>query len=424
MNRRTGWLRRLGAVIAASCLTGVSAAELLTIRPKPPQAIEVGEAIPISVSVGATAATDVKAGTVDLNLKGNGRSIAPLGLTLCPSAAQCDGKALTLKANMTHTLWLHGAQHEGVYEGSVKIDHADSAAGSAALATTVYVSSPQAKAIGVALIAFAVLFAFGFTVVLRYVANRKSLLIAPGVVRDAVHALRARVHTLAPPMLAVCQPTVGQIDKLLVALALPTLEANGLPMSWATPLSDANLAGYKAYVSAQALKAQALKVVVEEGLFEIAALVQSKPNAFQPADVQAALVGAQAAARYDGGTPPSEELVRQAVHAAVKTLADKGGAKNLAGGSWTPVGRGFDGPRQLQLQVANLNRAMWVTVLILTTGVGAALLVLTGANAAGFGTTEDFVRCVLWGLGLSAGSQLTSASTSTVMAAFAVPKPL
>jgi len=239
----------------------------------------------------------------------------------------------------------------------------------------------------VALIAFAVLFAFGFTVVLRYVANRKSLLIAPGVVRDAVHALRARVHTLAPPMLAVCQPTVGQIDKLLVALALPTLEANGLPMSWATPLSDANLAGYKAYVSAQALKAQALKVVVEEGLFEIAALVQSKPK-------------------------------------AVKTLADKGGAKNLAGGSWTPVGRGFDGPRQLQLQVANLNRAMWVTVLILTTGVGAALLVLTGANAAGFGTTEDFVRCVLWGLGLSAGSQLTSASTSTVMAAFAVPKPL
>ena len=411
----------VAAIIAASGVQSAKATEILTVRAKPPQGIELGEAIPISVSVGATAASGVKAGTVNLNLKGNGRSIAPQGLTLCETPTPCSGKPLSLPANTTYSLWLHGAAREGVYEGTVQIDHADNPAGNALLATTIYGSSNGAKAIGVALIAISVVFAFFFTVVLRHFSNRKSLLIAAGVAREEVYALQARLCKLTPPIQSAAQATENQLNALLSALEVRALEHNGLPASWATPLTDASLAAYRAYVSAQALKAQGVKVVIEEGLFEIEALFQG-PNGLQLADARRALADVQGAARYANAVAPTEEVVRQAVQAAVKSLVAS--ARNMTAAQWTPVGNGASGARQLQLQVANLNMAMWVAVLLLTTGVGAAVLVLTGPTAAGFGTLEDYVRCVTWGLGLSAGTQLTSVSTSTVTATFGVPKPL
>lgn len=411
------------ALVATSGVQDSRAAEILTVRPKPPQAIEVGEGIPISISVGATAASGVKAGTVNMNLKGNGRSIAPKGLKLCPSATSCKGDPLPLAANTTHSLWLHGVDNEGVYEGSVQIDHADSAAGNAALATTIYVSSPSAKAIGVALIAASVLFAFVFTVVLRHLSNRKSLLVAAAVAREGIHALQARFGSLTAPIRNAATATHDQLKALLASLDEGVLERNGLPTSWSTPLTDANLAAYKAYVSSQALKVQNAKVVIEEGLFEIEALVQ-RPNGIKLPELDRALTAVQEAAHYPNALPPSEDMVRQGVQAAVKALVASDATKGLGGAQWTPAGSGASGPRQLQLEVANLNRAMWAVVLLLTTGVGAAMLVLTGPGAAGFGTLEDYVKCVLWGLGLAAGSQLSSASTSTVTAAFAVPKPL
>lgn len=409
--------------IGLSWSCGAGAAEGLTVRPKPPQAIEVGEAIPISISVGATAATNVSAGTVNLNLKGNGRSIAPNGLKLCKTSEPCADKALSLEANKTHSLWLHGAAQEGVYEGTVAIDSAGDSSGATVLATTIYLSSTKAKVVGVLLIAVSVFFAFCFTVVLRHTTNRKSLLIPPAVTRAAIYALQARLNGLGMPMRKAADPTSKHLDGLLNALDVSSLERNGLPTTWATPLSDSSLAAYKAYVSAQSLKVQNVKVVIEEGLYEIEALLQ-RSTTFQQADVDKSIADVQSAGRYTSTLPPTEEIVRQGVQAAVKTLAASDAAKNLGAAEWAPAGRGADSAQQLQLQVANINRAMWVVVLLLTTGVGAAVLVLTGPAAASFGTVEDLVRCVMWGLGLSAGAQLTSASTSTVTAAFGVPKQL
>lgn len=407
----------LASAAGAPC---ARAADVLTVRAKPPQAIEVGEAIPISVSVGATGATAVKAGAVDMNAKGQGRSIAPQGLTLCMTPTPCDGSPLSLPANTTHTLWLHGATREGVYEGTIQIDHADDPVGNAVVATTIYVSSARAKWLGVALIALSVLSAFLFAIVLRHVANRKSLLMAASVAREELQGLKARLSKLTSPLLAAAQATDQQLTALLAAVDEKALEHHGLPRTWAAPLTEAQLSAYRAHVAALALKVQGAKIVIEEGLFEIEALLQG-PNGLQLADVRRALSDVQGAARYANAVPPSEDVVRMAVQAAVSGLVAS--ARHLQLAQWTPVGHGATGAPQIQLRVENLNLVMWSAVLVLTTGIGAALLVLTGPAAAGFGTLEDFVRCVIWGLGLSAGLQLTSAASSSVTATFGSGSP-
>lgn len=412
------WLFRI-ALVAAAGLPAAQACESLVVRAKPAQAIEVGEAIPISVSVGAVDVAGVRAGTVNLNLRGHGRSIAPQGLKLCTTPAPCDGAPLTLQANTTHTLWLHGAAHEGVYDGTVEIDHLDDPAGNAVLVTTISVSSPQARWSGVALIAAGVLGACLFTVALRHAANRRNLISAAAVAREEVRALLARLAKLTPPIHGAAQATEQQLEALLAALDVSALERNGLPKPWSAPWKEADLWACRTHIGAQVAKAQGIKVVIEEGLVEIEALLQA-PTGLQLADLRRALAEVQGSARFASALPPSEDVVRLGVHAAISSLVAS--ARHLQAGQWTPVGQGATAAPVLQMQVARVDLMMWAAVLVLTTGVGAALLVWSGPTAAGFGSPEDLVRCALWGLGLSVGTQLTSTAMSSRPVALGGPR--
>jgi hypothetical protein len=125
----------------------------------------------------------------------------------------------------------------------------------------------------------------------------------------------------------------------------------------------------------------------------------------------------ETAALYKKNLLPSEEAVRQAIDTALQGLRTAASSKGLAFS-----GKNVESPEKLRLEIAALNLASWAFVLFLTTVVGALALVLTGDNSLGFGTLGDYVKCAMWGLGLPAGAQLASATTSTVGATFGVPK--
>lgn len=404
---------------ALLCVSSALAAENLSVKALPSIAIESGAPLPISISVGSSAASGVKVGYVSLIEKQYKRPIAPEGLRLCISASTpCTDLSLSLDANRSHDLWLWGVKGEGVYEGTVSISSAEKPAGEPPLLMTVYVSSIAAKVLGVVLIASSVVVAFLFSIVFRNLLNRKQLLIPAASVSETLSLLKARTARFPEKLSNLCSDTAKQIEAVQKSLEVRSLEGSGLPPVLPRFGSNPTVDAYKTYVALKSQLTQVLNIVVNEGLAAVEEFLSQSTGAPVPdAAIKTAVNTIEAAARYKSDTPPSEDAIRQAITAALQDLRAAAAIK-----SFFPSRKNVERPEQLRLEVAAINLASWAFVLFLTTTVGALALVLTGDGSLGFGTLADYVKCVLWGLGLPAGSQLASATTATVATTFGVPK--
>jgi hypothetical protein len=78
-------------------------------------------------------------------------------------------------------------------------------------------------------------------------------------------------------------------------------------------------------------------------------------------------------------------------------------------------------PELLRIEIALLSITAWVFIAVATTAAGAYVLVFSGA-ATGFDTAVDYLVCLLWGIGLPAGTQLMQATTQSVASTFGVGK--
>ena len=395
------------------------AAENLSVKALPSVAIEAGAPLPISVSVGASAASGVKVGYVSLIEKQYKRPIGPEGLRLCKSASKvCTDASLQLEANQFHDLWLWGVKGEGVYEGTVSISSADKPTGEPPLQMTVYVSSTNAKVFGVLLIALSVFIAFLFSVVFRSLLNRKQLLVPVASVVETLWVLKSRTSLFPQKLLNLCSATSEQIEVVQKSLEIQFLETSGLPPILPGFGSGPTVDTYKKYVAEKSQLTQILNIVVNEGLAAVSDILLLTDAAAVPeAAIKTAVDTIETAARYKSNSPPIEDTVRQAITIALQNFKNAAGIKDFGFS-----GKSVERPDQLRLEIAALNLSSWVFVLVLTTVVGALALVLIGDSSLGFGTTADYVKCVLWGLGLPAGSQLASATTSTVTTTFGVPR--
>ena len=207
-----------------------------TWAPKVPAsiAIEPGQAIPLSISVGPVPATGVALIGPFLSEKTSKYPLAPEGLKLCRNATGTCESVSALPANSATQLWLQGASGIGEYDGTITIASNEKSGGDS-LTMTVFSTTTCRKVGGIAVIFLSVLFAWFVTVYARNYVTRSQLLLPATLVRDRFLALQLRLE--GDPTGAITHIKV-QIGKSLAKLTLAKLEAEGLPRSLPTPWND------------------------------------------------------------------------------------------------------------------------------------------------------------------------------------------
>jgi hypothetical protein len=379
-----------------------------TVKTPSSVAIEPGDAIPVGVSVGAVPATGVTLINPFLTEKDRKVLIAPNGLRLCRnSTGPCAAEKIDLPASFVTQLWLQGAEGIGQYEGTVTLASAEKPEGEA-LTLTVYSTTTWHKVVGVLAILLGVVAAWLVTVFGRNLLNRAQLLLPAAV-------LRQRVGTLQPlprdPTGGGIQTIHGKITELMNRLMPAQLELVGLPrwfpVSTSIQLSAEDIEKYRKAVQEIANWVVDLEAIVHEGL----EVIFSKWTPDLPANTKE--VFAKAVRNLDqlvaAPTAPPIETVQQQIRAQTGAV---NGALQVALAPGTGFG-GYGGIRtveQLSVQIAQVSALMWLVVVIATTTVGALALVLNNS----FGSSSDYVKCVLWGLGLPIGSQALSATMTSV----------
>lgn len=382
--------------------------------------------IPVSISVGPVAATGVKVLQTALFDKAFKKPLAPTGLTLCPSNKNsCNGKELTLQAHTPNQLWLWGASEVGVFEGSVTLAAAEKPEGDS-VSLTINSSTANLKQQGVLVIFLSVFITWFITVLVRNWINRKQLQLPVLITRKTLAALVTQFnlgHKILPAV---------KVNKCIEGVELrlgdTALSENGLPpriplTSGGTTASTVDV--YRRYVQAQSDWVQALAILLAEGLQpawdkynDSASTEDDKKRSRNAVDKIDQLV--------DVDTAPTPDTIRVALRTIISTMnqpADASKGPNRAWDDYLGIISGSTrSPEQQIAAISGLNALNWLFVIAAST-LGGAYLFVYGPSGVGFGTNADFLACILWGIGLPAGTQLLQSSTTgSIATAFGVTK--
>lgn len=394
-----------------------------SVKANPSIKVSPGEPLPVSISVGALPATNVRVLQTALVEKSTKGLIAEHGLHLCTSSAPGCGSTdpIKLVANSSQELWLMGVSNVGQYEGSVMIGASEKPEGES-VNMTVYSSTWSRKLLGMLTILIGVVLAWFSTVFLKNRLCRNQLLetasslLATLLRLDTIYSNGSRI---------VVAPSIARhLDDARAALARDLLELNGLPSkipSVIVTVTSASVDTYRHYVQPIADWVQALSVLIQQGLVPAWATNTQQGQ-------QGAITLTQTVQKIDN---LSMVAVAPTATALIPTLADiltqltspppAAGAVFGQGPVQVTSSTQVESPRQLQLQIARLNLYSWLFVLLVTV-LGGCYALIIGPGSIGFGIPMDFLLCLLWGLGLPAGSQLLSATTSSISTTLGVPK--
>lgn len=406
-------LRELLAVSGLVLACGAQAADppkfTWTVRGVSSIAIEPGEAIPLTVIVGPVNATDVRLAQSTLVDKATLRLPSDGALTLCPaSSPPCK---VNLSVGFSGALPLYGATRVGQFDGTVTLASSEKPEGDM-VQLSVGVSTLIHKLWGVAAIALGVVLAWFWTVYMRNAISRDLLLSLVVAARATLRDIQEQLKKGKPPATAV-EALCERVETDLQDLALMN---NGLPQAF--PLFNAttaaSLADYKAYTQKRFDWIAAIGLVLREGLQEVWRMTPVAGSPLTPTDAVKKL-----GELLSVPTPPPLDQVHTAVTAIVVQLKPVAvGAAGLVG----TIAAGL--PRtsiELQAHVTKLSAAGWFFMLTVTALVGSYILIF-GPGNAGFGTVLDYLKCVLWGLGLPASTQLMQATTGSIATTWGVPR--
>jgi hypothetical protein len=382
-----------------------------TVRPGPAVAIEPGGSVPLTVILGAVPATKVRLAQSTLVDKPTSNLPSNTGLKLCSTPADACGAVGDLAANSSRELWLHGFARVGQFDGTITVA-ADEKAEGDTIQMSVAVSTMCRKLWGVAAIALGVVLAWFGTVYVRNAISRDLLLSPVVAARATLLDLQERLAKGTPRATAI----EGLCVDVAKALEDSKLVGKGLPPRFPLFVSATatSLADFKAYTQTQFDWIAAIGLVVRQGLEVVWASGPAAAGApLSPADavnkLSALLVTGAAA-------PPSLDQLHVAVVAIVAQLTPAkagAGAGGAAGSPRTSI--------ELQAHITRLSAAGWIFLLAVTALAGSYILVF-GPGNAGFGTVLDYIKCVLWGLGLPAGTQLMQATTGSIATSWSVPR--
>jgi hypothetical protein len=394
-----------------------------TIEAMPNVAIEPDQAIPVAIAASGVAATQVRATLSTLVEKSSRKALAPAGFKLCPQAevSSCTGP-LTVPVNEPTRAWLHGATGPGQFEGSVTLASAELPQGQK-LTMNVWVSSLWHQGFGVLAILAGVLLNLVVSVGLRNRANRNQLLKPVALLHEGLDRVEAALGQIyLPPGIDKSRVSARLADQRR-ALNPTVLESNGLPSEIASPwpAGSTTLEMYRQHVQAVSDWLGAIEIVVVDGFAGVQQRWSRANAAGKTLELMQALDEIQSL--MSGTEAPKADAMRTAVGAALakfdRTLfvheADREGVQQPA-----QAQSEVRTPEQLRVETGILSVAGWSILALVTTLVGAYVLVWS-PGSAGFGTPLDYLLCFAWGIGLAtAGQQLSQATTSTVASSFGI----
>lgn len=215
------------------------------------------------------------------------------------------------------------------------------------------------------------------------------------------------------------------IGDIRFSLSKQGLRAAGyLSSAFGSPLgTSVTPADYAGFIQRQSDRVNAYGRIVEDGVCKVADM--SKALGASPAPQKVALIST-AFSKLDelAATPPTDIATTMT---SVKTIVD-GLRTSLAAlpqaASKKPTGpEAFPTIAHLLFTVDSVNIGVWLLWAIITTAVGAGLLIFQNH---GFGNPLDLLKCFLWGVGVQvAGQQFQQLTPSAVGTPLGItlPKP-
>jgi hypothetical protein len=210
----------------------------------------------------------------------------------------------------------------------------------------------------------------------------------------------------------------GSLLDVLAQLDPQALKKNGfLPWTIGVPFASQDLStSYQSFLLVTAARVSSFTLVVRWGLTTVVAMwPQVLKSSVQPA-------GQNALKLLDGlvdtsmGPPDS---LRPQIQSTISALQTAITAANPAlGGGASSGGYGISGTQQLTVELERLSAFVWILWAVLTLFVGSCTLIWFND---GFGTSQDLVKCFLWGVGMPAvAGGFGALSASSVTSAFSL----
>ena len=425
----------------AYTLTNVSVTTYALSLKAPPSgiALERGAWLPVSAIVGPLALSGVKLLPTSVIEKNTRRPLTAPALQLCQDMNRnasplpnsdpnwkpngpCDGgKGLALAPNATSVLWIGPADSVGTYENQNITITSDQKPEGETTALSFFVSAWWLKLWGVVVIFIGVVAAWVPTVYVRGRLAREQAYLPVLAVRETIEQLQTGFATT--PATFDVHKTRDRLAEQYAKLDDTQLQKNGLPALVASPFAvpgAPTVEQFRQYVQGVSDWATVLATTVSALLYIISKW-SSAPDDTARATLKALIAQLDDIAGAGPLPAPPIDDVRKQV-AVIRGKADQALTPLQAlslGRPPTPTERA---EQQIRVDIAVIGVLSWVYIGIVTTVLGAYVLVYSPAGA-GFGTVLDYLIAFFWGLGLPAASQLTTATTSTVSSAFKVTPP-
>ncbi len=377
-------------------------------------AMNVGDKLPVNISVGPVAASNVR--ILQSSLLEATSKEPLLDGTICGSLTDCNSQ-INIHANTSQTLWLRTRGNPGTYTGSLTLASNEQPSGKTIASLTIYVSSFSHKLWGVVSIALGVIAAWLLTTVVRNRLNSAQMLLPVSVLRttlDQINKAIVDAQISAPK-------TQGQITTLKGDLSMDSLRANGfppnVPLPWA-PGSNDMANAYQTYVQGRSNWVTDLTLIADSFKKALAYGSPSDPASGQ--QITACITQIDQLA--DGMIAPSVQDLQAKINLQLSTLQQKlagmaGLLPHAIGGAQVALPT----PGQIQMSINRFSSVAWAWILVVTILVGAHVLIFS-SNGAGFGTPADYLLCFFWGAGLPSAASLLTSTAGTVSTSFGVVK--
>jgi hypothetical protein len=397
-----------------------------TVKGPSTLALGLNAGIPISISMGSIPSTGLDVLHADLLDKSTHYPISEHPLHICQGAADCPNKSLQLKPYEPAQLLIWGTDHPGRFTGTITLATPEKPEGDS-LSMTILVTSLGYQLAGTGVILLGVILSWFVTVFIKGRTDRDQLLLPVAALESSLSALKDLIQRNQTGLAA---PNVTQrIAAIESALAIDKLEAVGLPNSVPTPWKPSsasqNLDTYRTYVQLQSDWTSGLQTVIQRGLVPIWA----KWNATRPLPQQNAI--ATAVSDTDNlmapaATAPLIGTLLTQLQTILNTLATALAPPAPAGvpvvaAAATQSSLSAPTIQELRVEISRMNMWTWIFLCVVTTLVGSYVLIFSEA-AGGFGTWTDYLVCMIWGFGLTAGPQLLQSTTASVASTFGISR--
>jgi len=291
-------------------------------------------------------------------------------------------------------------------------------------AVTIYSTSIWRKFLGGLLLAMGVAIYFGVAIWAK--GRNKELLAALPVARlkEQAQSLKrivvvARQKSNVPFTNLLSSPQ-NSLDSVVESLSIKALKANGyLPQDFLSAFSAADVStSYQNFLAGVGNRLSALEMIVRSGM---GAVLSDWGDLEKGGKLN---IGAAAFQRLDdlAGATLTPDQLKSEIETVIRTVhAAASPTVSFAGGTapWTPIAEmGF---REITVQLQQLSKVVWLLWAVGTVFVGLLVLVLFN-NA--FGSTQDCVQCLLWGIGMPAAAQgFGGLNAGSLTSALSLPIP-